>query len=177
MALADPYCAYVLQLDAGGSHQVEDAASLIECAQTAKPTPDVVLGSRFCPGANYLGTHGPWWRPWASRLMAFMCNTAHGDGHYTDWTSGYRLFSRSVIEYLLRREYHARMHGWQIEVLAYASAHGFIIDEVPITYIAGRSSFNRAIGYETMRTLWRVWSAIGWRKSRIEEDTYADPGT
>jgi glycosyltransferase involved in cell wall biosynthesis len=170
MALNDSQCDWVLQIDAGGSHQVEDYvvfAAQVRGGLTA--TPDMVIGSRFCGGANYLGGNGPWWRSFASQAAAIGCSFAHGS-YYSDWTSGYRLFSRSVLEYLLKQHYVARMHGWQIETLAYASARGFSAVEVPITYIAGRSSFSRAVASEALRVWWKVLWDIGWTNSRLDED-------
>lgn len=167
MALANPAVMYVLQIDAGGSHQVDDfplmRGWLFEPSLkgSVHRQVDVVIGSRFCSGANYLSNRTPWWRPLASRTMALLCNFAQGGVHWHDWSSGYRLFRREVIAYLLTKEYHARMHGWQLEVLAYAAEKGYRIHECPITYIAGRSSFNSAIAREAIRVWWYIYMHVG----------------
>jgi hypothetical protein len=51
------------------------------------------------------------------------------------------------------------MHGWQIEVLAHAGHLGLEIAEVPISYRAGRSAFNRKIANEAFL----VWMDIFFR--------------
>ena len=167
-ALADPACDCIIQLDAGNSHQVEDYPLLLHTLDGTMAY-DMVIGSRFIPSALYLGVNGPWWRPYISRAMAAMCNLAHGSA-YHDWTSGYRIFRREVVEYLLSRTYLARMHGWQIEVLAYASEHGFRIGEAPITYIAGESSFNARIAREALWVWWHLMTSVGWKGSKLYEE-------
>ena len=68
----------------------------------------------------------------------------------TDWTSGYRVYSAKAAEYLLGCQYRAKMHGWQVEVLFNAIRGGLSISEAPITYTAGRSSFNRSVAGEAL---------------------------
>jgi len=160
LALDMPDVESVLQIDAGGSHQPEDFPDMCEALVAHRA--DMVIGSRFCTGAHYLGVNGPWWRPWASKLAAMMCNYAQSGAHYTDWTSGYRLFTRDVLEYLLTKRMYGKMHGWQMEVLAHAGARGFRIVEVPITYIAAQSSFNRRVAHEAIDIWLHILNHVGW---------------
>jgi glycosyltransferase involved in cell wall biosynthesis len=140
----------VLQIDAGGSHDPNEAGRLLAALDTA----DMVIGSRFVPGAHYIG--GPWHRPHLSRLAAAMCRFALPGTPFRDWTSGYRAFRADALRQLLTHNYQARMHGFQVETLAYAWADGLRIAEVPITYTAGRSSFNRRVAWEAFQ----VWLDI-----------------
>lgn len=133
----------LLQIDAGGSHDPYEAHRLLG----ELVTHDMVIGSRFCPGAAYIG--GVWWRPWASRLAACAFSAAHG-GWRWDWTSGYRAFTANAARTLLAHSYRATMHGWQAEVLAWAGGERMKIKEVPITYRAGRSSLNRKVAHEAI---------------------------
>jgi len=142
----------VVQLDAGGSHDPLQARRLLAALQHA----DVVIGSRFVPGGPYasgLLPGGLYWgnptRERLSRLASRMCNLITGE-HIADWTSGYRAFRREALEKLLQYEYRARMHGWQIEVLGNALREGLRIAEVPISYEAGRSSFNMGVAWEAL---------------------------
>jgi len=137
----------ILQIDAGGSHLAEDAPRLLAQLKHA----DVVLGSRFMAGAEYIG--GQARRRIGSRVATMMCNGAQLGPHFTDWTSGYRAFTPQALRVLSQYEYRAKMHGWQIEVLAHAITSGLLITEVPIRYIAGRSSFNFRVAIEA----YRVW--------------------
>lgn len=134
-------CEAVVQLDAGGSHLPEAAPRLI----TELVRADVVIGSRFWGDLDY---RGPRWRRWGSKLATWLCNLAGTE--FTDWTSGYRAFSRKAIEKLLEHDYKAKMHGWQMEVLWRAVENGLVVSEVPITYRAGRSSLSLRVILEAL---------------------------
>ena len=134
---------YIVQLDAGGSHCPEQALELLSVLIMADA--ELVIGSRFTESggfgiapkkAEYIGRK---WRALASMLAAVMLNFA-AHQHISDWTSGYRCFSRRAIEELLSFNYYQPMHAWQIEVLGKAIERDFYIVETPITYTAGRSS-------------------------------------
>ena len=136
----------IVQIDAGGSHDPGEIDRLL------MPNVDVVIGSRFMLHNSY---HGRPLRAFMSRAFGKLCNVITG-AHFRDWTSGYRAFSRHAIDTLAQYDYHATMHGWQAEVLSVAHHAGLSILEVPITYRAGRSSFNRRIALEAMHTLWHI---------------------
>lgn len=156
----------VIQIDAGGSHNPDDVLAIIMAAGSA----DMVIGSRFMPGATYDNTHGKPLRPFMSRLAAHLMNFAQMGARYTDWTSGYRYFSAPLLKRLLLKRYHTEMHTWQIEVLAHAGEMGFKIVEVPINYTAGRSSFNRKIAHEAFLTWLHVMHHVGWVGSRLSDE-------
>lgn len=151
MAL-DQGASYIVQLDAGGSHNPGEANHLVEHA--IKDGLDMVIGSRFCPGATY---NGRAWRAFLSRLVAWIMNfTAHAC--LTDWTSGYRVFSRVCLTELLQYKYYAKMHAWQMEVVARALLNKMKMGELPITYNAGRSSMNLKAANEALSVfLWRLF--------------------
>lgn len=150
-------CEYIVQIDAGGSHDPNEAMGLVAYATATGA--DVVIGSRFCKGARYTGNPK---RALLSRLAALMCNLAQHGAHYSDWTSGYRVFSRKALQTLLSvKHYRGRMHEWQIEVLARAGEAGLRIVEAPITYTAGRSSFNLRVAWEAFQMWGHVFNHIG----------------
>jgi len=144
----------VLQIDAGGSHNPVDAWKFISPG-FAQPA-DLVIGSRFCKGARYVGRS---WRAVMSRAAAVACNLAQPGARWSDWTSGYRAYSALALRVLTERAYRSRMHGFQIETLARAGAAGLSITEVPITYTAGESAFNSQIAAECFRAWWDVMRA------------------
>jgi len=109
---------------------------------------DLVIGSRFVSQGLYLG--GSWQRRLGTRLAGIACNLAQGGPWIRDWSSGYRVYSAQVVKELLNLNYRARMHAWQIEVLARVRQLGMSVQEVPITYRAGRSSL----------TLGGIWEAV-----------------
>ena len=172
VALDDPECEAIIQIDAGGSHFPYEHQNLLEAyRQGAK----LVIGSRFVNGAQYIRPRSPvtgkrasWLRPILSRIAAEMCNFAQSGSCINDWTSGYRVFNRSAIEYLLTKKYYAKMHGWQIEVLAHAQAKGMKVVERPICYVAGRSSFNRKVAHEAFLTWLHVMNHISWVGSNLD---------
>lgn len=145
--------ANVVQLDAGGSHDPRHIAHMIHRLRWA----EVVVGSRFVNGAIYRGNIK---RAALSRLAAIACNLKqfHAITGISDWTSGYRAFRPDALRRLARVQYTATMHGWQIEVLRAAIRMNMRIDEAPIIYTAGRSSFNRRVAREAFN-VWRADSA------------------
>lgn len=146
----DENAVHVVQLDAGGSHQPNHIPHLIHRLAWA----EIVVGSRFIDDAIYEGNLK---RAAISKAAAVACNLKqyrswHG---ISDWTSGYRAFRPEALRKLAKVRYTATMHGWQIEVLRAALALGMRIDEAPICYIAGRSSFNRRVAREAF-DVWRA---------------------
>ena len=136
----------LVQMDAGGSHQAEEANELLAIDA------DVVIGSRFLPGSRYVGRR---WRAALSRLAAALCSVRIGGPWIADWTSGYRALTANAAYYLLNFcTYEARMHGWQIEVLGKVLRAGLSVAEVPITYVAGPSSFDLSVAREAFQA-WR----------------------
>lgn len=148
----------IVQLDAGDSHDPMQARLLVDTLVVGDA--DMVIGSRFRPGASYDNSQGRWSRPYMSRACAAACNWATG-AHYTDWTSGYRAFTAQAAHDLLEYDYLSKMHGWQIEVLARANAAGMRIVEQPISYVAGRTSFNLAVANEAINAYLQVLHHIG----------------
>jgi len=136
----------IVQLDAGGSHRAGDLWRL------QASTADVVIGSRFVAGASYKGNPR---RALLSRLASIACNAVTG-ARIHDWTSGYRAFTRAALGKLLCGPFHARMHAWQIEVLGHALQLKLTIEEVPISYVSGASSFN----WKAVREALGVWSRL-----------------
>lgn len=158
----------VLHIDAGRSHCPDDARQILGAAEHIPA--DVVIGSRFLPGARYDNIRGPLLRPVATRFAAWMMNYAQDGANWSDWTSGYRYFNRRALELLLKRTYLTGMHTWQIEVLAYAGEMGLKIVEEPIWYTAGRSSFSWTMARDAFRVWRHVLQDVGWVRSRLHEE-------
>lgn len=150
-------CERIVQMDAGGSHDPADIHRLLTTQA------DVVIGSRFCKGARYTGRP---WRAVLSRLAALACNFAQPHSGWSDWTSGYRVFTAKAARMLIR-SYSAKMHGWQMEVLAVAGELGLNIAEAPISYKAGRSAFNRKIAMEAFETWLHILHHVSARKVTV----------
>lgn len=134
----------IVQIDAGGSHDAGEIPYML------KEPADVVIGSRYLAGSV---NHNKWWRRVGSEVYAWMWDWRTG-AHHTDWTSGYRVFSREAAQYLMGCSYMASMHGWQAECLAWAEQAGFEIAEYPIAYEGGKSSLSRSVVREAMKGWW-----------------------
>jgi dolichol-phosphate mannosyltransferase len=167
LALADDPLK-IIQIDAGGSHDPKDVLTMALAGYGV----DLVIGSRFMPGGHFVR---PWefaptsgLRPFLSKAAALACNWMQGTT-FKDWTSGYRIFSPRLLRALLQVPYECKMHGWQIEVLGYAMEFGAVVREAPITYTAGRSSFNRKVAWEALKAFRRLWGDIGWTGSNLRE--------
>jgi glycosyltransferase involved in cell wall biosynthesis len=67
--LLENNCDYIVQIDAGGSHDPLDAALLLAMLETCEA--DIVIGSRFTWSSKYIGDRK---RQMLSRLAAVACN-------------------------------------------------------------------------------------------------------
>jgi dolichol-phosphate mannosyltransferase len=130
-AMADGQTRRIVTIDAGGSHDPANLPGLL------RVDADIVIGSRFCKGAGYIGNPR---RKFASQLAALMCRIAKRKPKITDWTSGYRVYTRKAAGELLYQRYESAGHAWQIETLTKAIRARLTIKEAPIAYTAGRSS-------------------------------------
>lgn len=134
---------HIIQIDAGSSHDSQ------EWQRGFDSEADIVIGSRFQPYSQYIGRG---WRALASRITAALLNFATHQ-KITDWTSGYRIFSKRALQELEAASYMTNMHTWQIEVLGEAVRKGLTIHEFPITYRAGNSTMK----WKTVDDLIRVY--------------------
>jgi dolichol-phosphate mannosyltransferase len=117
---------WVLEIDAGFSHQPEDVHRFTE---RLGPEVDCVFGSRFCPGGSL--TDAPPFRYFLSRGGTIVSNLLLGT-RLTDMTSGYQLFRREALEAVLKEGIHSRGHFFQTEMKFHC--RGFRCIEVPIHY-------------------------------------------
>jgi dolichol-phosphate mannosyltransferase len=140
---------HVVHIDAGGSHNAADVYPMIELAEKGF---DVVIGSRFCPGGHH---HGPWKRRITSRLASGALNFI-SLCDYSDWTSGFRLYSPRARAVLAAHEFTTTGHAWQIESLWTLIHAGMRIVEHPITYRSSRSQLSAARIQEAAALYWRL---------------------
>lgn len=132
---------WVLEMDADFSHNPEYIPAFVEASRDA----DLVIGSRLVPGGGEAGR---------SPLRGLITQFASLYIRLTlglpikDPTSGYRLFSRRLLEAMPWDAMHARGPEIVQEVLVAAKARGFKMVEVPILFEerrAGESTFNLKI--------------------------------
>jgi len=117
---------WILEIDAGFSHQPSDIPFLLEKMRHGY---DCVFGSRFCPGGSMV--ESPWSRYWLSYGGTLATNLLLNTG-LTDTTSGFQLFSRESLEMVLHRGIQSRGPFFQTEMKAYCGK--LDVAEVPIHY-------------------------------------------
>lgn len=118
---------HVAHIDAGGSHDPADLYPMLDLAEEGF---DVVIGSRFCPRGQHLGT---WRRKVTSRLASSALNLI-SLADIADWTGGYRVYSPAARAILAAHEFTTSGHAWQIESLWVLRQAGMRVVEHPITY-------------------------------------------
>jgi glycosyltransferase involved in cell wall biosynthesis len=112
-------------VDADGQHDPEGVAQLLTALDAGA---DLVIGSRFAEGAPEYVTGRV--RRRAMRLLQRIVRLRTGQD-FTDVTSGYRGFSRRVIE-LLAVEYPAEYLADTVEAILIVHDNGGTIVEVPV---------------------------------------------
>jgi dolichol-phosphate mannosyltransferase len=142
-------CQWILEIDAGYSHQPEDLPAFMEKLPQGY---DCVFGSRFCAGGQVSET--PWQRRLLSRGGTWLANLLLGT-RLRDMTSGYQLFSRPALEGVLARGIQSRGHFFQTEVKAYCRRLRVV--EVPIHYRAASNSVNSRVLKDAFANLWRLF--------------------
>jgi apolipoprotein N-acyltransferase len=142
----------VVEMDADLSHQPEELPRLLEGATRY----DLTIGSRYVPGGSVTN--------WGliRRLLS------RGGNGYTRWvldlpvadaTSGYRVFRRGLLSFLVDQGIRSEGYGFQIELAYRAWRGGYAVGEVPITFRErelGRSKISRRIVFEAL-ALVAVW--------------------
>lgn len=142
----------VVQMDAGLSHYPAEILRLLAPLKAAEA--DMVIGSRFIPGSIMSGqTLG---HRLLSRCGGMLIRATMGLD-LTDSTSGFRAYRSSVLSSPgLLDSLQARAHAFQFELAYRVHQLGFRIGEVPITYVAGRSSVRLSVVVEALMTLRRL---------------------
>ena len=117
---------WILEIDAGFSHQPSDIPSLLEKMRHGY---DCVFGSRFCAGGSFVDrSFARYWISFGGTLATnFLLGTK-----LTDMTSGFQLFTREALEIILRRGIRSRGPFFQTEMKTHCRDLNVV--EVPIQY-------------------------------------------
>ena len=158
-ALSDDRYAWFCEMDADLSHQPEELAAMLEAAAGV----DMVVGSRYVPGGGIEGW-GTVRRVW-SRMSNRIIRTVLGVP-LTDFTTGYRLYSRRAVEFLtrapLRETGYIALSEWAYKI----HGAGMPIREVPSVFVNrrfGKSNMSAAEAIGAIRALLRM---RGWLPRR-----------
>jgi dolichol-phosphate mannosyltransferase len=144
---------YIFEMDADFSHNPED---LIRLHQACADGADMSIGSRYVKGGKIV--NWPWDRIFISK----------GGAMYTqmitlmpvnDPTAGFICYTRKVLEALPLDSVMFIGYAFQIEMKYRAWKKGFIIKEVPITFIdriEGISKMTKGIVKEAILGVWKM---------------------
>lgn len=139
----------VLTMDADRSHSPRYIPGMLAAMAEA----DMVIGSRYMPGGGLLN-----W-PLHRRLLSLWANTftrAVLRLPVADCTSGYRCYSREVLETVEPEDVRGSGYSFLEQMVWKVHAAGFRVDEVPIVFeqrYAGASKIDKA---EIFRAAWHV---------------------
>jgi dolichol-phosphate mannosyltransferase len=145
----DAGCDWVLEIDAGYSHQPADLPRFFEKMSEGY---DCVFGSRFCEGGRI--SESSFKRRVISRGGTLLTNLLLGT-KLKDMTSGFELFTAPALREILSKGIHSRGHFFQTEIKAHA--HALRVAEVPIHYRAASQSVNHKVLRDAFSNLWRLY--------------------
>jgi glycosyltransferase involved in cell wall biosynthesis len=139
-----------VEMDADGSHLAKDLESIIDAARGSR---GLAIGSRYIRGGQIEGwpVHR-WLLSWAANVY---CRILLGLST-RDCTSGFRCYTRELLEQIGLDEVVSQGYSFQIEMVHRAKKLGYPIVEVPIRFedrVAGASKVSRG---EVRRALWTV---------------------
>ena len=142
---------WIFEMDADGSHDARYLPDMIEATSGF----DLVVGSRYTAGVNVIN-----W-PMSRLLLSYYANKyarlATGM-RLADSTSGFKCFTRRVLEAVDLDRVESTGYTFQIEMNFRAWKKGFRIGEIPIVFtdrVQGQSKMSGAIVREAV---WRVWA-------------------
>lgn len=131
---------YVFEMDSDLAHDPKEIIRFIKKEQKTKA--DLIIGSRYLPGGRIINILPN--RTIMSRVINKFLYFWLGM-HLTDHTSGFRLYSRASVEYLLNIKIKSKGFITLSEVAYKLYLADFKISEVPITWnyrIYGKSNVN-----------------------------------
>lgn len=149
----------LVSMDADGSHDPADLPRLVSPLAQA----GVVLGSRWVDGGQVV--NWPKWREALSRggnaYAQAMLGLDLGDS-----TGGFRAYRREVLEAIDFESTTSEGYCFQVEMVARAKKHGYLVREIPITFterINGVSKMSNAIVIEAFGRIgfWGAQRALG----------------
>jgi dolichol-phosphate mannosyltransferase len=147
---------YIIQMDADGSHRVEDLKKLMKEA----PSADLIIGSRWIPGGRIQNWSKS--REYLSRVANQYSKTLL-KSPVNDMTAGFRIYKSSLLKKMNLKAIKSQGYGFQIEMTREAEKVGAVIREVPILFVEreiGTSKMTAGIVLEAILkvTLWGLRS-------------------
>ena len=157
-ALENGY-ALAFEMDADLSHDPKHLPEFLALSERY----DLVLGSRYTRGVTVVNWPMgrlllSWLANWYARIVTGL--------PFSDLTTGYKCYRRSVLERIRLGEIHSTGYSFQIETVFRAYHHGSRIVETPIIFVdrnVGESKMSKRIVWEAIWMVWRMrlWHLTG----------------
>ncbi|MGB8862240.1 MAG: methyltransferase [Ilumatobacteraceae bacterium] len=120
----------VVSLDADGQHDPRQIPTLVRSHLARRS--GLTIGSRWTRGGASPGTGAI--RSALSRLGNSSVKAITGARGVSDSTTSFRVYDPDVVRLLLDEQLPAETYGFFSAMVAVVQAHGFAVDEVPITF-------------------------------------------
>ncbi|MCB9026840.1 MAG: polyprenol monophosphomannose synthase [Bdellovibrionaceae bacterium] len=142
------------QMDADFSHRLADLKTIFESSDQG----DVIIGSRWIPGGGalkwskfrkFISLGGSLYSRW---ILSFPLK---------DWTGGFNLWKRDVLENIDLDHVTSEGYSFQIEMKYRAQKLGYKVVEVPIVFEERHSGQSKMSTRIVLEALYRVWSIRG----------------
>jgi dolichol-phosphate mannosyltransferase len=139
----------IVQMDADGSHRVEDLKKMLKLLLESRDT-DVVIGSRWIPGGRVenWSKHRELLSRVANRYSKSLLATS-----INDMTAGFRIYRAEILRKMDLKGIESQGYSFQIEMTREALRIGAKVTEMPITFIErtiGVSKMNKGIVVEAI---------------------------
>jgi dolichol-phosphate mannosyltransferase len=146
---------YIIEMDADGSHQVQDLQKMMEWIGSA----DLLIGSRWVADGGIANWSK--FREYLSKSANAYANLLLSLG-VKDTTSGFRIYTAELLKKMEVLTIRSEGYCFQIEMTRRAIARGASIAEIPITFIErthGQSKMSFAIALEAVVRI-TAWGAL-----------------
>ena len=153
--LASPECSFVVTIDGDGQHDARQIPDLVR-AHLAGGL-GVTIGSRWVRGGSAPGSTAK--RSLTSRVGNQLARSVARIDGIRDATSGFRVMHPDVLAFPVPHEVLAEPSVYFAALTALAQAHGFAVEEVPITFRPRYSRMRpleRGDGSRFLRGLWET---------------------
>lgn len=140
---------YFVEMDADLSHQPEELKDLLEVSSPR----NFVIGTRWMPGGSVI--NWPRKRQLISKMGTRYAAFALGLP-FRDLTSGYRVIPKSFVQQINLDSIETKGYGFQVEMAMLANKLGFVIKEVPITFVERENGLSKM----SLAIVWEAWFMV-----------------
>jgi dolichol-phosphate mannosyltransferase len=140
---------FFVEMDADLSHQPEELGELFKVISAQ----NFVIGTRWMPGGSVV--NWPKKRQLISRMGTRYASFALGLP-FRDLTSGYRVIPKSFLNMINLDLIETKGYGFQIEMAMLANKLGFLIKEVPITFVERENGLSKM----SLAIVWEAWFMV-----------------